>query len=119
MKLKYIFVLMMMFIGLTACDDVLEDVHFNVTLDGSNVYTAGSDITFNIEGNPNWITFYSGEEGFVYPSGGVASKNISNALPTYTYKFTKPGTYVVTFVAGNTNYEGEKTVVKEVTFTIE
>ena len=110
---------MMMFIGLTACDNVLEDVDFNVTLDETNTYTAGSDVVFNITGNPNWVTFYSGEDKKVYPDGGVAIKNISDGLTTYTYNFTKPGTYIVTFMAGNTNYDGENSLKREVTVTIE
>lgn len=118
MKLKHILAILLVFIGLTACDNVLEDVDFNVTLSESNSYEAGSNVVFNIAGSPNWVTFYSGKTGAVYPAGGVAVKNITNSLSTYSFKYTDPGTYVVTFVAGNTNYDGEKSVVKEVTVTI-
>ena len=118
MKLKYIFTLILVFIGFTACDNVLEDVDFNVTLNESNMYTAGSDVVFNLTGSPNWVTFYSGEDKKGYPEGGVAIKNITNSLSTYSYKFAKPGTYVVVFMAGNENYQGEKSVKREVTVTI-
>lgn len=118
MKLKHIFAILLMFIGLSSCDKALEDVDFNVALSESNTYAAGSDVVFKISGTPNWVTFYSGKTGAVYPAGGVAIKNISNSLTTYSFKYADPGTYVVTFLAGNTNYEGEKTVVKELTITI-
>lgn len=42
---------------------------------------------------------------------GVALKNMSTRMDEYSYVYTKPGTYKVTFVASNENvYGGEKTV---------
>lgn len=50
----------------SACDDLLEDVKFNVSLDSANTYVAGEPVTFHFEGNPNFITFFSGEDGNRY-----------------------------------------------------
>lgn len=51
---------------LSACDNMLEDVDFNVALSSENVYKVGEKIRFNIAGNPDYITFYSGEQGYNY-----------------------------------------------------
>lgn len=41
--------------------DSVRDVHFEVTADKS-VYHTGEPVLFNFEGNPDFITFYSGEK---------------------------------------------------------
>ena len=40
----------------------------------------------------------------VAPSVGVAVKNMTNNLASYSYKYSKTGVYTVTFVATNQNY---------------
>ncbi|HTN21790.1 MAG TPA: DUF5017 domain-containing protein [Pelobium sp.] len=50
----------------------------------------------------------------VQPDAGVALKNMATRLDTYSYIFTKAGTYTVTFVASNVNIYGESKVIKEV-----
>lgn len=49
---------------------------------------------------------------------GVPVKNITNKLTDYKYKYTKPGTYKVTFVASNTNVDEHREVVKNLTITV-
>lgn len=59
---------------LTACRKELrpDPVSFNVTTTG-NDYQAGDTVSFNFSGNPDMITFYSGEPGSVYDFKGRTS----------------------------------------------
>lgn len=62
---KYIYTLaaLAMF---TACNDLdPEDVKFDVIAD-KMVTVAGEPVTFNFDGNPNFITYFSGEDGHKY-----------------------------------------------------
>ena len=49
---------------------------------------------------------------------GLAIKKVSDDLPAYTYTFNTAGTYVVTFVARNANYQASSEIVKEFTVTV-
>ena len=53
---------------LVSCNDldVDDSVDFNVSLASDNTYEAGEPVVFNIDGNPDYITWWSGEEGHVY-----------------------------------------------------
>lgn len=54
------------FAMLTACNDLEpEDVKFDVIAD-KMVTSVGEPVTFNFDGNPNFITFFSGEDGHKY-----------------------------------------------------
>ena len=56
----------------------------------------------------------------LYPSDigeAIKSNNIS-AITSYSYRFSTPGTYVVTFVAKNTNRSGAKETVRQVTVKV-
>ena len=49
-----------------ACDDITpETVDFKVVADKTTV-NVGEPVTFSFDGNPNFITFFSGEEGHKY-----------------------------------------------------
>lgn len=71
-----IYILSILFISfLIGCEDALEEkVKFNMTLvsEGSSmikdtiVVKKSTDVQFNFSGNPDFITFYSGESGHVY-----------------------------------------------------
>jgi Domain of unknown function (DUF5017) len=55
----------------------------------------------------------------VLPDKGVTIKNITNSpVYNFAYKFSKPGTYTVDFVASNNRVDGRKELVKEITLTI-
>ncbi|WP_187774870.1 DUF5017 domain-containing protein [Pedobacter sp. BS3] len=107
---------------------------FSVTLDPANTYKAGENVKFIFSGNPNNITFWSGETGKQYEFRdrvnetattsvrtdiGVPLKNMSTRMDSYSYIYTAAGTYKVTFVASNTTVYGSKTDVKELEITIE
>lgn len=53
------------------------------------------------------------------PDTGVAIKDISDNLSQFRYTYFKPGTYKVSFVASNGNYEAFSRVVKEVNLIVE
>lgn len=54
--------------ALTGCDpDAVDDVDFGVSVaDCQNMVHAGKEVTFQFSGNPDYIAFYSGEEGNNY-----------------------------------------------------
>lgn len=52
------------------------------------------------------------------PDEGIVVKNLQNYLDTYEYTFEEPGTYTVTFVGTNVNYQGSSSQVKELTVTV-
>lgn len=47
------------------------------------------------------------------PDKGEVIKDISRRATSYEHVYNTPGTYTVTFLAGNSNIEGEKMVIKE------
>lgn len=54
----------------------------------------------------------------VTPDKGVALKNMSTRMNSYSYTFTRAGTYEVTFVGNNINVYGENPSVKTVNIEI-
>lgn len=69
--------------------------------------------------NNDWLVSTPMKLNLCVPDKGASIKNIATALNSYSYKFENAGTYEVTFVAGNTNYKGDKEVVKTVTIVVE
>lgn len=58
---------------------------------------------------------------WLYPAdvgAGIKNNNIS-AISSYSYQFTKPGTYLVTFVAKNTDKDNVRETVRQLTLTIQ
>lgn len=69
--------------------------------------------------NEDWLVskpFFINE---TTPDTGVAIKDISDNLPQFRYTYFKPGTYKVSFVASNGNYEAFSRVVKDVNLIVE
>ena len=65
-KLYIVFIMVTMF--LTGCNpDNVDNVTFDVSIaDCTNQIHTGREVTFLFEGNPDYITFYSGENGNSY-----------------------------------------------------
>jgi hypothetical protein len=59
----------------TSCNKFSADVDFSVSLDPGNSYEVNKPITFNFDGNPNYLTFYSGEAGNNYGNINRSSVN--------------------------------------------
>ena len=80
----------------------------------TNVFPSGVD---NLS-DEDWLISKPFKTSSRNPDKAVGIKNNQGTLDTYTYKFLKPGTYVVTFVANNAGAEGVKEVVKQITITV-
>lgn len=95
---------------------------------GNNSVKVNTSVKFLIDGNADFITFYSGELGREYqfrdrttlPSGvaiardkGLAIKGFSeNTLTNFNHLYVAAGNFTATFVATNhTKYGEEKSVV--------
>lgn len=52
------------------------------------------------------------------PDTGVGIKTITNSLNSYKYQYSKPGTYTITFVGRNSNFEASSEVVRELTIKV-
>ena len=114
---------------LISCGEVLEDVSFGVTPDSGNVYEAGKEVYFNFSGNPDYITFYSGEAGHKYEYAGkidgegtanygIPVKAMNARADNYSYIYETAGEYDAVFVARNATFEGESQVVARLKITI-
>lgn len=103
----------------SACEDEFtKKADFSVAV-VKTTFDAGETITFKITNAPDWVTFFSGEEGKAYPeSYGAGIKGITNELIEYSHTYTKAGTYQVVFLGGNTNYKSENEQVVKLTITI-
>lgn len=68
MKRYIISLLLLAPLFFTACehDNIYKPIDFNVLLSESNTYQVGEPVTFNFEGNADYIVFYSGEVGHEY-----------------------------------------------------
>lgn len=52
------------------------------------------------------------------PDNGLAVKNYSQRRESFRHAYQEPGTYTVTFEASNANFNGQKTIVREMTITV-
>lgn len=107
------------------------DPDFNISIeDGKTTFKVDETVNFVLSGNPNYITFYSGETGKEYQykdriengartDTGVPLKNMTTKLTSYAYTFKTEGSYKVTFVVSNTNVYGSREMVKELDIQVE
>lgn len=94
-----------------ACSDSVDSVNFNVHVEGNGV--AGQPVTFVFDGNPDYISFFSGEGGSSYANRqrthvGVESMSISyNMTQRYTTRqdFKEPIIHVMV----SEDYDGSLT----------
>jgi hypothetical protein len=81
-----------------------------VRIDGATGATAPANLDYVIT-----KALYPGK---VQPDIGLALKNMSSLLTSYTYHYDTPGTYKIAFVASNMRPHEGRTVVKEMTITV-
>ena len=109
---------------LTPKFDVATEIPF---WSGKHAIKVNIPVKFLIDGNVDFITFYSGELGKEYqyrdrvilPSGvattrdkGVAIKSFSeNAISNFSYPYATAGTFTATFVGINRTAYGEEKIV--------
>lgn len=101
------------------CSYQIEDVDFSVSLSQDNVYAPREEIVFNLHGNPDYVTFWSGESGCRYEYAGTVDEegNANFGIPvksmnaretTFSYTYTMSGVYDVVFEAKNSSFGHEK-----------
>ena len=72
----------------------------------------------NTDLDDDWVFTKSFNPNAVTPDQGVAIKNLSVHLDSFSEVYDTPGTYKITFVASNVSYKNQESVVKEVTINI-
>ncbi|CAL1519454.1 DUF5017 domain-containing protein [Chitinophaga sp. MM2321] len=113
---------------LASCEKELKPkpISFDVATTG-NTYHAGDTVFFTLSGNPDIITFYSGQAGADYtfkdrvpdPDRGVAIKDISQRLDRYFYIYPDPGVYKAVFAAFNAAGTKQVDAAKEINITVQ
>lgn len=68
--------------------------------------------------NDDWLISEKIKLNSCTPDTGESIKDINRSLTSYSYSFAAPGTYTVSFLAGNANVDGSKIVLKEVTIEV-
>ena len=108
---------------MTSCEKESVPVpEFNVEVN-SKQYYAGDTVFFRLTGNPDIISFYSGEPNRIYQSEGSYStpiKAVSDVAPkSYFYIYNASGTYTATFMAANSNIYDRKEITRQIEINIE
>ncbi|MEO6521772.1 MAG: DUF5017 domain-containing protein [Mucilaginibacter sp.] len=85
-------------------------------------WAIGSTLTFaqgvdNLS-DEDWAVTKKFRLSAIPPDVAVGIKNNQVILPQYVYKYTKPGTYTVTFVGNNVTGDGISAVAKTLTITV-
>jgi len=128
---KIVYLLLLLLCATAACNKKkVYPLGFDVTTAKAS-YAVGDTVNFVFSGNPDLITFYSGEQGSRYANRndvdstgtsltdvGSALKDMTTRMDSYEYVYQQPGAYIVTFVAANTTIYGSRTIVKELNLTI-
>lgn len=65
-KINIIFCAALLSLGVISCDDKVESANSFAVSTEKQTYKVGEPITFNFNGNPDYITFYSGEPNNEY-----------------------------------------------------
>ncbi len=68
--------------------------------------------------NDDWLISTPMQLNACTPDLGEVVKDINRRVDRFEHVFQVPGTYTVTFLAGNTNAEGKKEVVKQLTIEV-
>ena len=73
----------------------------------------------NIDENDDWLITSAINLKRVKPDVGTVIKNaLALSLTNYNYKFTKAGTYNITFIAQNNNLDIQKQVIRQMQITV-
>ncbi len=100
---------------------VVEAPVFGVSTPSSS-FGAGEPVSFTIEGNPDFIIFFSGEAGKIYEPGnrgtGISVKGMDTRVGSYFFTYNTPGQYVASFLAATDNVYGKKEAAIQINLTI-
>ncbi len=125
MKAK-LFIALCLIITLGACNSEKDPVdieeptynldNIQITLDKTTVLE-NEELTFDIEGQGDFLTFFSGEEGNIYQGSANSGIKHTGRIDYYTYSFKEVGTYNVHFVFATK--EGKERVFGPYEITVE
>lgn len=105
-------------VGWVAFDFSNPTVSWAVPVSGQVVIN-GSIANSTKETNDDWIVSRAFNLRSVIPDVGVSVMDLGSAvIQEYTYIYTKPGTYTVTFVAFNHSVDEHREVVREMEITV-
>ncbi|MGK6350901.1 DUF5017 domain-containing protein [Parapedobacter sp. DT-150] len=83
----------------------------------NEAYIVGGGI--NTPDSEDWLVTKPLLVNAIKPDVGVVIQNIgSNAIDRYSYIYTQPGEYTVTFLTSNYSIDDQKEVVKQITITV-
>ncbi|MDR3652192.1 MAG: DUF5017 domain-containing protein [Paludibacter sp.] len=121
--MKKMILILLAAIALFSCNDIAVDMpnDFNIspvlpttigdTLKGDTlVIKKGDVLVYNITGNPDFITFYSGEKHFNYNYVGLAHRDADSSIVAFSTKLSSGTLGKLTVYASN-NYSGNFTDV--------
>jgi hypothetical protein len=118
MKVKYFIISIFLFIAFLSCTkEPALDSDISVTYEPERIIE-NSEITFFIEGEAEFITFFPGTEDRIYDSLPF-HQGITVTGDEHTYKYPNPGNYEAVFVATSYGNWGEDMNRKVVRIPIE
>lgn len=94
----------------------IANADYKWTITGTALSIGGGGV--DTPENEDWVVTNGLDLYGVAPDVGIAVKSIDARLPSYSYAFSKAGTYTVTFLAVNQNINEKKELVKEMTITV-
>lgn len=97
-----------------------ETVKWSIPATNGVITINGTGSGSTKEDNEDWVITRGFDLDEVTPDAGLSLRSLSTvAITGYNYTYTKPGTYTATFVAFNNSVDEQKTVVREVTITVQ
>lgn len=81
-------------------------------------FPAGTDLTSFDNFEDTWLFLTPIDVTQIAPDRGIAIKDMSSAMSSFSYTYNTPGTYKVTYVLNNTSTSGKVEKTKEFTITI-
>ena len=95
-------------------------VAWSITATSGVISINGTAANSTKDDNEDWAITRGFNLNEVTPDPGLSLRSLSTvAITNYNYIYTKPGTYTATFVAFNNSVDDQKTVVREVTITVQ
>lgn len=97
-----------------------ETVKWSIAATGGVITINGTGSGSIKDDNEDWAITRGFDLDEVTPDAGLSIRSLATIpITRYNYIYTKPGTYTATFVAFNNSVDEQKTVVREVTITVQ
>ena len=121
---KYIFYSILLFTFASCSKVKIEVPDFNVTTD-KTTYTIRDTVAFNLEGNPGFISFFSGETGKKYELSSITKKDADSTILFFSTNTTAASTTTQPLSVNNvsvlasTNFSGvyDSASIRKATWT--